>query len=299
MSAAEGSLLNRLLSCAPLARLRQVVFAATARLHLLRLDRLRPDRAQLRTLLGLVHRARRSLFGREHDFARVRTAEDYRRLVPLRPPSGFAREATDGAALTVSHRRALTTALALLSAASPRARLLQGRLACAEHRRNHLPGLVRPSLHSPQGVPPSCVIGEDAIRLPDEQARVGLLTLPQAPIAAEDPRFAGWRLLVDHGVYFEFVPAALAQQGNNPPRLDIGDVRPGENYELAITSPGGWWACRSGLFVAFERLCPPLFRLVAPVPIEPAGPPPMLRSSDLATTYPESAYHWAMRADRV
>ena len=69
VSVAEVSPLDRLLNLAAVARLREVVFAALSRLRLVRFDRLRPDRAQLRTLLGLVHRARCTPFGRDHDFA--------------------------------------------------------------------------------------------------------------------------------------------------------------------------------------------------------------------------------------
>src|SRR5262249_6638316 len=154
--------------------------------------------------LGLVHRARRSRFGREHDFARVRTPEDYRRLVPLRPPGQLVRE--DDNAPTASHRRALTTALALLAAVAPRFELLRGRITCSERRRDHLPTLARPSVAAPEGRGPDLVVEDGAVRRPDLGARVGLLTLPEAPVAAEDPRFGGLRLLVDHGVYFEFVP---------------------------------------------------------------------------------------------
>src|SRR5262249_53176983 len=149
--------------------------------------------------------------------------------------------------------------LALLSAAAPRANLLQGRLACAERRRDHLPALARPSLHA--AGPAACVVADDAVRLPDDQARVGLLTLPEAPIAAEDPRFAGLRLLADSGVYFEL--GRVEGRGGEGVGLRGGGVRPGEGYGVAIPSPGGWWACLSGLFVAFERLSPPIFRLAA------------------------------------
>src|SRR5262249_10179063 len=145
--AAEVPLLNRLLSRAPLARLRDVAFAAACRLHLVRLDRTRADRAQLRTLLGLVHRARRGRFGRAHDFARVppppasRPGARGHRPRPLRGGGG-----PTPAARPPCPRRALRTAFALLHAAAPRARLLHGKIACDDHRRPHLPLLARPSL---------------------------------------------------------------------------------------------------------------------------------------------------------
>jgi hypothetical protein len=54
------------------------------RRHLAALDRLHPERAQTRILLGVIHRARSTPFGRDHDFARIRTPDDFRRLVPMR-----------------------------------------------------------------------------------------------------------------------------------------------------------------------------------------------------------------------
>jgi hypothetical protein len=292
--AAEVPLLNRLLSRAPLARLRDVAFAAACRLHLVRLDRTRADRAQLRTLLGLVHRARRGRFGRAHDFARVRTAADYRRLVPLRAPAALAREAEiDPVGLTACHRWALRTAFAILHAAAPRAKLLHGKIACDEHRRPHLPLLARPSLDADGA--PACLVDDDSVSLTQNGTGVGLLTRPEAPIAVEDVRFGGMRLLVDHGVYFEFVPVGQST------RLTIAETKAGESYELAVTSPGGWWACRSGLFVAFERLSPPIVRLVdAPVQTQPATAPSQARLPAVTPEHPAlpAPHPWSMHADR-
>jgi hypothetical protein len=46
-------------------------------------------RVQERTLLRLVARARDTLFGRQHDFARIRSVADYQRRVPLRDYEAF------------------------------------------------------------------------------------------------------------------------------------------------------------------------------------------------------------------
>jgi hypothetical protein len=48
-----------------------------------RLDRLDTEECQRRILLRLVRRAQQTRFGREHDFARIRTIEDYQQRVPL------------------------------------------------------------------------------------------------------------------------------------------------------------------------------------------------------------------------
>jgi hypothetical protein len=132
-----------------------------ARRRLLALDGVSP-RVQNCTLLGLVHRAQGTRFGREHDFHRVRTPDDFRRLVPLRSAASLwqqygvpALPALGGAAwpgpisylatcdgspgrpspplpvsreLVATHREALWTALALVHGARPKARLLAGSL---------------------------------------------------------------------------------------------------------------------------------------------------------------------------
>lgn len=63
------------------------VLHGAARRHVAELDQLAPARAQARALLDLVRRARRTRFGREHDFDRIRSVGDFRRLVPLRRPA--------------------------------------------------------------------------------------------------------------------------------------------------------------------------------------------------------------------
>jgi hypothetical protein len=309
VSAAGAPLLIRLLERAPLRRLREVAFSIACRLRLRQLDRTRADRAQLRTLLGMVHRARRTRFGRDHDLARVRSAEDFRRLVPLRTPALLAREGapSDSAAMAASHRSALATAFALLQDHDPRTPLLSGRIAWRGDRLTfaHLPILTRPSLTAANDAPIVCTIETiDGIAACVSRAdqRLELLALPEAPVAVEDRRHGGLRLLADHGVYFEFVPADRVEE-RSPSRLALGEVRPGEPYELAVTSPAGWWACRSGLFVVFERIEPPILRVVpAPVRPEPitSSPAPHRRIGGTPAALPETSVHspWSVPADR-
>jgi hypothetical protein len=64
-------------------RTAEAVLAAAGRRHLARFDQLAPARCQTRILLGLLHQAQATRFGRDHDFRRIRTLADYRRLVPL------------------------------------------------------------------------------------------------------------------------------------------------------------------------------------------------------------------------
>jgi hypothetical protein len=81
MKLLAGSWLGR---CAIDALLRR-----RARCRLVELDHTDAAPSQARLLRGLVHRARNTRFGRDHDFARIRTPADFRRLVPLRSAARF------------------------------------------------------------------------------------------------------------------------------------------------------------------------------------------------------------------
>ncbi len=359
MSAAEVSPLDRLLALAPLSRLRQVVYAAAGRLHLVRFDRLRADRAQLRILLGLVHRARRTPFGRQHDFERVRSPDDFRRLVPLREPAELIHFPPDtwaagsGPEAVRCRAAGLHTALSLVLAARPRAGLLQGRIAWLDDEPpGCFPLLARPSLCGPlDPAAVTCLVGDSGriadflqrrklqcgadrpcrglvaiihtrqdVRASSEALRqlagpgvvlVEMVRRAGTALAVTDPRrdspgeAASYRLLADHGAYFEFVPAEQVGR-RNPLRLTLGEVRPGVPYEVAITSPAGWWACRSGLVVAFDRLDPPTLRIAAlAAPLDsPAavtnlrGPHP--RSAGSPAAPPGMSCHspWSVPVDR-
>jgi hypothetical protein len=119
-------------------------------------------RAQNRTLLGLIHKARSTRFGKDHDFARIHSARDFKRLVPLRTPAELWRDywqpafpALAGATwpgpiqyltvctaasggpfpylpvtreLLASQQTAVMTALAFVLHACPRSRICYGRL---------------------------------------------------------------------------------------------------------------------------------------------------------------------------
>ena len=145
------------------------------------IDRARPARTQLRTLLGLVHGARGTTFGQEHDFCRIRAADDFRRLVPLRSAVELSREYPEPgqtwptASLPSreairSQRQALATALALVLAARPRSPLLNGRVLWLPDepsrsigQAERFPLLVRPSLRVMErletNAPITCLIG--------------------------------------------------------------------------------------------------------------------------------------------
>lgn len=373
----------------------EAYFRGRCRRHLARLDQESAARAQSRTLLGLLHRARATPFGRAHDFRRIRTAADFRRLVPLRTPAEFERPATPDltpvpmpTALQAAHREALRTALALVVHARPQARLLAGRLLLladgASGGPERVPTLLRPYTRAglgagwpgrpaPEAVghtlaeghaheDVTCVAGPadrlvpflkhvrelrgvgagerawprltallstrrgggsvEALR---SAAGAGVLLLetlfrPEGPVAVEDPRHRALRLLTDHGVYFEFVPARSAGEPH-PPRLGLEEVEAGVPYELAVSSSAGLWACRVGLTVCLERLGPLLLHVLPPAPafvhpLSPAGksdvcsaapPPPPPRcarphrqSTGIPAALPERLVRspWSIPADR-
>ncbi|WP_194851611.1 GH3 auxin-responsive promoter family protein [Nonlabens antarcticus] len=69
----------------------------------------------------------------------------------------------------------------------------------------------------------------------------------------------GMLLLLDAGIFYEFIPADQFHQ-ENPPRLTIADVEIGVNYVLIISTTAGLWAYNIGDTIAFTSLQP--FRVV-------------------------------------
>ncbi len=144
----------------PLARrLIEARFRSQARRRLAELDHEPVARAQARLLASLIHQARSTRFGRDHDFRRIRTPTDYRRLVSVRTLAELGREYwpagsdLDGTTwprlpfaapfppnheplpslplsqeLLAAHGAASLTALGLISTARPRASLFAGRI---------------------------------------------------------------------------------------------------------------------------------------------------------------------------
>jgi len=64
------------------------------------------------------------------------------------------------------------------------------------------------------------------------------------------------RLIVDNGVFYEFIPAGSAQDADGP-RLHLGEVRQAEDYAVLVSTNGGIWALPLGDVVRFESLRPP------------------------------------------
>jgi hypothetical protein len=85
------SVLARLVDWQPVRRLLESCLRLRAARHFNLLCGDEVDRPQARLLRGLVHRARHTRFGKDHDFGRIRTALDFRRLVPVTTPADLAR----------------------------------------------------------------------------------------------------------------------------------------------------------------------------------------------------------------
>jgi hypothetical protein len=143
-------------------RLADAAFSRDARRRVAQLDRLDVAAVQANTLRRLLRGGRRTRFGRDHDFARLRTTEDYQRRVPLRTYEQFWRDywqsafprlenvtwpgripylavssgTTTGAtkhipvsrAMLASNQRAALAALALFRTAHPKALLFSGKM---------------------------------------------------------------------------------------------------------------------------------------------------------------------------
>jgi len=214
---------------------------------------------------------------------------------------------------------AVTTALAIAARERPRVRLFDGTiillgddLTLPDDPSRVLTPLVRPFANVRGRV--ACLIGSadrlarylEVCRPDDRVTPAALLFTPspgitrerlssrlspdvlvlemafrtEAAVAIEDPRLGQLRLLTDHGVFFEFVPAA-ERNSVSPTRLTIDQVETGAAYELVVTAPGGWWACRMGTGICFERRNQALVRFV-PLPViaaTPATPIPAVGAS--------------------
>ncbi len=65
----------------------------------------------------------------------------------------------------------------------------------------------------------------------------------------------GMLLLLDAGIFYEFIPADQFYE-ENPPRLTIGEVEIGVNYVLIISTTAGLWVYNIGDTIAFTSTSP-------------------------------------------
>jgi hypothetical protein len=67
-------------------------------------------------------------------------------------------------------------------------------------------------------------------------------------------------LMLDYGIYYEFIPAEEADS-DNPHTLTIGEVEKGVNYAVVISTDGGLWRYRIGDTIEFTSLYPHKIRI--------------------------------------
>jgi hypothetical protein len=78
-------------------------------------------------------------------------------------------------------------------------------------------------------------------------------------IAAQDHRSGLLRLIIDHDVFFEFVPVEDLDSPY-PARHTLADLERGVNYAVVLTTCAGLWSYVLGDTVIFESRRPPLLR---------------------------------------
>jgi len=71
----------------------------------------------------------------------------------------------------------------------------------------------------------------------------------------DDPASDDMLLMLDYGIYYEFIPMDQFHQ-ENPPALSLQDVIPGENYALVISTNGGLWRYIIGDTIRFTSKNP-------------------------------------------
>jgi len=71
-------------------------------------------------------------------------------------------------------------------------------------------------------------------------------------------------LMLDYGIYFEFIPADRALE-DNPPVLLLQEVEPGVNYSVVISTNSGLWRYQLGDTIRFTETKPYTFRITGRV----------------------------------
>jgi len=97
-------------------------------------------------------------------------------------------------------------------------------------------------------------IGSDAVKTSE------VYPCSEGFVAAEDARHPGLlRVVPDHGLFFEFVPAG--ELGTpRPTRHTLAEVEVGVTYAVVVTTCAGLWSYQLGDTVRFESRSPPLLK---------------------------------------
>jgi hypothetical protein len=76
----------------------------------------------------------------------------------------------------------------------------------------------------------------------------------------DDPSDANMLLLLDYGVFFEFIPVAEVES-DHPKALPLSEVEIGQNYAMVISTTGGLWRYLIGDTIRFSSLQPVKFKI--------------------------------------
>ena len=76
----------------------------------------------------------------------------------------------------------------------------------------------------------------------------------------DDPLRSDMLLMLDYGIFYEFIPAEKIDT-DNPPAYNIAEVKTGINYAIIISTNGGLWRYLMGDTVVFTCIDPYRFRI--------------------------------------
>ncbi|MDP4223500.1 MAG: GH3 auxin-responsive promoter family protein [Bacteroidota bacterium] len=76
----------------------------------------------------------------------------------------------------------------------------------------------------------------------------------------DDPLKADMLLMLDYGIFYEFIPSDRLNT-DSPPVYTIGEVQPGVNYAMVISTNGGLWRYLIGDTIIFTSTNPYRFRI--------------------------------------
>lgn len=76
----------------------------------------------------------------------------------------------------------------------------------------------------------------------------------------DDPLKSDMLLMLDYGIFYEFIPADKLL-GNNPPVCTLEEVNTGINYAIVVSTNGGLWRYMIGDTIEFTSLTPFRFRI--------------------------------------
>lgn len=75
----------------------------------------------------------------------------------------------------------------------------------------------------------------------------------------DDPSDKSMLLMLDYGIFYEFIPMNELGRSDNPTVFPLEEVKTGEDYAMVITTAGGLWRYNIGDTVRFTSLFPHKF----------------------------------------